>query len=203
MVCFGQDNRPARARTQPGLWAAALLVVSLAGAPAVAAPAFRRAAMTETRALNADLLAHDSATAVLQRWCADHHLAADPTIVAERVRGADKPATTEVRRLLHAGLGEAIVYRRVRLACGTVVLSEADNWYRPGQLSAEMNRALDTTDTPFGTVVKPLEFHRQRLSAVVLDGRRAILRHEALLETPDGTPFSLVVETYLRAAVEQ
>ena len=66
-----------------------------------------------------------------------------------------------------------------------------------------MNRALDTTDTPFGTVVKPLEFHRQRLSAVVLDGRRAILRHEALLETPDGTPFSLVVETYLRAAVEQ
>jgi hypothetical protein len=52
-------------------------------------------------------------------------------------------------------------------------------------------------------VVKPLDFHRQRLSAVVLDGRRAILRHEALLETPDGTPFSLVVETYLRAAVEQ
>jgi chorismate-pyruvate lyase len=159
------------------------------------------AALSEIRTLNADLLAHDSATAVLQQWCADHRLADPPRIVAERARGRDKPADARVRRLLRADPGEIIAYRHVRLACGGVVLSEADNWYRPGRLTADMNRALDTTDTPFGTVVKPLGFHRERLSAVVLGGRRAIIRHQALLETPDGTPFSLVVETYLRAAV--
>jgi hypothetical protein len=53
-------------------------------------------------------------------------------------------------------------------------------------------------------VVKPLGFHRQTLSAQVLVRPRdrrapaAVIRHEALLETPDGAPFSLVVETYTR-----
>ena len=180
-----------------------LLALALAACIGAAAAAARPDAADEVRALDADLLAHDSATAVLQQWCADHHLAADPTIVAERVKGLDKPATPEIRRLLRADPGETIVYRRVRLACGAVVLSEADNWYRPGRLTTEMNRQLESTDTPFGAVVKPLGFHRERLSAVVLSERGAILRHKALLETRDGTPFSLVVETYLRAAVSR
>src|ERR1700751_5296943 len=40
--------------------------------------------------LNADLLSHDSATLTLERWCADHRLAAPPRIVAARVAGIDK-----------------------------------------------------------------------------------------------------------------
>lgn len=88
------------------------------------------------------------------------------------------------------------------------MLSEADNWYRPDRLTADMNRQLDTTDTPFGAVVRSLGFHRERLSARVLVSENdraipaAVIRHKALLETPDGEPFSLVVETYLRAAVD-
>ena len=184
------------------LRAATMAFCLLAPLPAAAGAA------ADIRALNADLLAHDSATAVLQQWCADHHLAAEAKIVAERVAGPGKPATAAVRALLKADPGEIIAYRRVRLACGTVVMSQADNWYRPGRLTPEMNRLLETTDTPFGTVVKPLGFHRERLSAVVLarPGRAipaAIVRNKALLETPDGTPFSLVVETYLRGAVER
>ena len=35
--------------------------------------------------LNADLLAHDSATLTLERWCADHRLADPARIAAERV----------------------------------------------------------------------------------------------------------------------
>ena len=31
--------------------------------------------------------------------------------------------------------------------CGDQVFSEADNWYVPARLTAEMNHALDTTDT--------------------------------------------------------
>ena len=152
--------------------------------------------------LNADLLGHDSATETLQRWCASRHLADPAKIVAERVLGHDKPADNEVRRLLHASPGEAIRYRRVALACGDQVLSNADNWYRPGKLTASMNAELDTTDHPFGAVVRPLGFHRHTLSAVILisAGDRkapdAVIRHKAVLETPDGAPFSLVVETY-------
>jgi hypothetical protein len=152
--------------------------------------------------LNADLLSHDSATATLQRWCADRHLADPPTIVAHRVMGRDKPADAAVRALLHAAPGEPISYRRVALACGDHVLSNADNWYRPGALTAAMNAELDATDHPFGAVVKPLGFHRHTLSAVVLMSPRdrrapaAVIRHKAVLETPEGSPFSLVVETY-------
>jgi hypothetical protein len=152
--------------------------------------------------LNADLLSHDSATATLQRWCADRRLADPPAIVAHRVLGRDKPADGEVRALLHAARDEPIRYRRVALACGEYVLSNADNWYRPAALTAAMNAELDTTDHPFGAVVKPLGFHRHTLSAVVLMSTSdrtppdAVIRHKAVLEAPDGSPFSLVVETY-------
>ena len=159
--------------------------------------------------INADLLSHDSATETLQRWCAARHLADPAKIVAHRVLGDDKPASAEVRRLLRAAPGEPIRYRRVALACGEHVLSNADNWYRPGALTSAMNNELDTTDHPFGAVVKPLAFHRRTLSARVLmsamDRRppAAVLRHEAVLETPDGTPFSLVVETYTSAVLDE
>jgi hypothetical protein len=114
-----------------------------------------------------------------------------------------------VRGLLHAAPSEPIRYRRVALACGEHVLSNADNWYRPAALTAVMNAELDTTDHPFGAVVRPLGFHRHTLSAQILisaNDRRtpdAIIRHEAVLETPDGAPFSLVIETYTKDALSE
>jgi hypothetical protein len=158
--------------------------------------------------LNADLLAHGSATETLRRWCAARHLADPAKIVARRLPGADKPASAEVRRLLHAAPDELVRYRRVALACGRHVLSNADNWYRPAALTAPMNAELDGTDHPFGQVVKPLRFHRRTLGAVMLVSPKdrappaAVLRHEAVLETPDGAPFSLVVETYTRVVLD-
>jgi chorismate-pyruvate lyase len=184
-----------------GWFWAALAWVSLATPPTASAlsPAEARTLIAE---LNTDLLTHDSATATLQRWCAARHLADPPRIVAERALGPDKPADAEVRRLLHAAPGEPIRYRRVALACGAHVLSNADNWYRPGRLTAAMNAELDATDHPFGAVVKPLGFHRVTLSAEVLLPPAAhaipsdVIRHRAVLETADGEPFSLVIETY-------
>ncbi len=178
------------------------LIVGLAALTraAVASP------FAETQRLNADLLGGESATKVLTRWCAEHHLATPPAIVARRL-AAQKPATAQVRALLAAAPGEEIRYRRVALTCGRRVLSVADNWYRPAALTPQMNAALATTETPFGAVVSPLGFHRRNLSAEVLisaHARRApqaILRHRALLETADGAPFSYVVETYLAAAL--
>lgn len=157
--------------------------------------------------LNAELLGNPSATLTLDRWCADHHLAPPGSkIVAERVRGSDKPADGAVRALLHVGPNEPVAYRRVRLTCGARVLSEADNWYVPALLTPEMNRTLDTTDTSFGRVVAPLRFQRETLSAKLLLDRQSagrlpalppfVLQHRAVLELPDGRPFSALVESY-------
>jgi chorismate-pyruvate lyase len=177
----------------------------------------RLEALALEQTLNADLLSHDSATLTLERWCGAHHLASPATIVAEQVKGADKPLPDDQRQVLGVSPGEPVRYRRVRLTCGSHVLSEADNWYVPGRLTPDMNRALETTDAPFGKVVAPLHFRRRTLSAALLwsplpegwemgaarprAGKRLpipdqLLQHRAVLTLPDGTPFSEVVETY-------
>ena len=178
----------------------------------------RLEALALIESLNADLLAHDSATLTIERWCADHRLADPARIVAERVSDAAKPATAEVRAALDVKPDEPLLYRRVRLKCGDHVLSEADNWYVPARLTPEMNHVLETTDTPFGKAVGALHFHRHTLSADFLwrplpkgwemsatpvPGEAAaltipdhVLEHRAVLSTPDGEPFSEVVETY-------
>jgi chorismate-pyruvate lyase len=173
-------------------------------------------ALALLQTLNANLLSHDSATLTLERWCADHHLANPPRIVAQRVTDMAKPIPDDLRTRLAVAADEPIRYRHVRLVCGKRVLSEADNWYVPSRLSAEMNRQLDTTDEPFGKVVQPLGFQRRTLSAELLWSPlpagwemsappvereplripQAVLRHEAVLYTSAQVPFSALVETY-------
>jgi hypothetical protein len=203
---------------------AALASLLLSVAPAASAAADGYVARLEAQALlqtlNADLLSHDSATAVLQGWC-DAHGPAGRKILAERVRGQDKPLPPAARAALGAGVDGGVRYRRVRLTCGARVLSEADNWYLPAQLTPQMNRTLDESDTPFGVVARPLDFRRRNLSAGLLfeplakgwetSASRAappltavpaqVLQHTAVLSTPSGAPFSYVVETYTGAAL--
>jgi hypothetical protein len=165
---------------------AALLL--LAGCAAAPAPVDR---------LEADLKGPSSATQVLTQWCADKKLA-DPAVIKAVRDHTEVPASTQTRALLHAARDETLRYRRVRLMCGTHVLSEADNWYRPSRLTAEMNQTLDTTDTSFGTVVKPLNFHRDTLAMTHPRDPRYVLQVKAVLIAADGAPFSLVVENYTR-----
>lgn len=199
----------------------ALTLALASGAPAwPATPRARVEALAILQSLQSDLLSHDSATLVLDDWCARHRLAKPGTkIVAERVRGQDKPITAEQRILLHVGDAEPIGYRRVRLRCGALVLSEADNWYVPSRLTPAMNAQLETSDIAFGRAVQALHFHRQTLGARLLwsplpadwDSRTGplpaesggtlaipdkVIENRAVLALPDGTPFSEVVETY-------
>ena len=175
-------------------------------------------ALALLQTLNAELLSHDSATATLEHWCDSHRLATPPRIVAQRVPGADRPPSDAQRRELGATMDETVRYRHVKLMCGPVLLSEADNWYLPARLTPEMNRQLDSTDTPFGRVVQALHFQRHTLSAQLLwrplpEGWEmnpdaaargggqlrmpaTVLQHRALLTLPDGTPFSEVIESY-------
>jgi chorismate-pyruvate lyase len=171
------------------------------------------------RALNAELLSHDSATLTLERWCEARGLASPARIVAERRHGSHVEPSVEQRRLLGVGTSDLIRYRRVRLRCGDCVVSEADNWYVPARLTAAMNRELDTTDVAFGRAVRSLNFRRRTLSSRLLwsallpaegadEGLGAelarpvippqVLVHTAVLTLPDGTPFSFLVETYAR-----
>jgi hypothetical protein len=100
------------------------------------------------------------------------------------------------------------------------VLSEADNWYVPARLTADMNRTLETTDAPFGRVVSPLQPYRRTFSMTLLwsplppgwerggvaadaAGRplevpAALFEHRAVLYTRENRPFSEVREVYQR-----
>jgi hypothetical protein len=175
-------------------------------------------ALLET--LNAELLSHDSATATLQAWC-DGHGGGGAKIKADRVKGRDKPPSEAAQAALGLRPGQAVRYRRVRLSCGGKVLSEADNWYLPERLTPEMNRVLDSSDTPFGVVARPLDFRRRTLSAQLLwrplpqgwETQPAVqgppppvpaevLQHSAVLTIAGGAPLSFVVETYTAAALE-
>ncbi len=178
----------------------------------------RRQAQALLRMLDADLSGHDSATLTLERWCAAHDLASPALVVADRVRDAGSDPDPATRALLGVSDAEPVRYRRVRLRCGAVVLSEAENWYVPRRLAPAMNAALDDSDASFGRVVAPLGFRRQTISAETLwhplpdawdaagtpglaaAGTMAVppvvLRHRAVLRLPDGTPISMVVERY-------
>lgn len=177
-------------------------------------------ALALLQTLNAELLSHDSATAALQAWC-DGHGGRGAKIKADRVKDQDRPPSEAAKAALGLTPGKAVRYRRVRLSCGDKVLSMADNWYLPELLTPDMNQVLDTSDTPFGVVARPLDFHRHTLSARLLyrplpegwETRPAddadpppipaeVLQHSAVLTTPAGGAFAFVVETYTGDALK-
>lgn len=208
----------------------AATVAAIAAAPAGAEEASawrdtvqtRLAALALIETLNAEVLASRSATLTLEQWCADHKLAAEPRISARLVHTAEKPPSTEQRRRLEVSDAEPVRFRHVELRCGDRVLSIADNWYVPARLTAEMNRLLDETDTPFGKAVLALAPTRQTFAATLLwsplptgwelhagpatqtaPGASlpipdALFEHRALLFAKDGQPFSEVDEIYQR-----
>lgn len=171
----------------------------------------RALAAARLAALDEELRSCDSATLVLERWCRAHLpvLERMPLVARTVRRAAAVPPEAQGGRL-RAAAGEPVRHRRVRLACGTLVLSEADNWYLPGRLAPAMNRILETTEVPFGRVVRGLRFRRRLLEAERLwrpaeDDARGIpphvLRHHALLVDAAGAPLCELVETYTRAAL--
>jgi len=147
--------------------------------------------------LRGDILGAASATQVLTARCAELHLAEPAVVHAQTVPAADA-VTAEIRALLKVSAAEPMRHRHVRLSCGGHVLSEADNWYVPSRLTTEMNHTLDTSDTPFGTVARPLNFHRKTVETSQPTKSITVLQVKAVLLTPQELPISLVVENYSR-----
>ncbi len=162
-------------------------------------------ARAEAIELDRRLLASTSATATLRQWCAEHGIA-DPAIHAELLKGPSRLATRRQRSELQVGPDEPLGYRHVRLSCAGHVLSDAENWYVPSRLTAPMNAALDSSDTPFGTAVAALHISRRTLGAEMLWRHGAkpppyLFRHRALVLDGNGRPIAAVIETYQRATV--
>ena len=160
--------------------------------------------------LCARLLSAHSATALLEAWCTERGLAHDARLVAERVPSPTRPPSAVQRARLAIGAGEPVRYRRVRLICAGLVLSEAENWYVPARLTPAMNAVLDATQMPFGRVVHPLVPMRRHLSLLRLwkpagqewpATSEPLFRVEALLSTEAGLPFCEVAETYTGAVL--
>jgi chorismate-pyruvate lyase len=157
--------------------------------------------------LHQRVLAGRSATATLEAWCAEYGLADKARVRAVRVQGVQRDAPDDVRRALQVDAGTPLRYRRVQLACGQRVLSEADNWYVPALLTPAMNSVLDGSDEPFGRVVAPLGFKRQTLRDQTYwpargEGAGAtVLEIRALLHDSAQRPFSYVIESYLQGAL--
>jgi chorismate-pyruvate lyase len=173
-------------------------------------------ALLET--LNATLLAARSATFTLDQWCTAHKLSSETKIRAQLIPGVEKQPTAEQRHRLEIDEREPVKFRHVELKCGERMLSEADNWYVPSRLTAEMNTVLDTTDTPFGRAVAALKPFRRTFAVDILwkplaDGWETrpppadhpqqaltippqLFQHRALVITPELKPISEVTETY-------
>ena len=165
--------------------------------------------MTPVQRLNADLLATRTATQTLEKWCAERGLADPARVRAEVVRSEGRvvASASPARTRLKVGKHELLGYRKVRLMCGAHLLSEATNWYVPSRLTAEMNAALDGSDTPFGRVILPLNPHRRTFSAWLAKPGRVppggvVIRHRALVFDGDGRPLAEVVEHYQRILVD-
>lgn len=181
----------------------------------------RLGALALMQTLNAEILGSKSATRSLESWCRDHQLAEDAKIRASLVAGVNKPPTEKQRQHLMVTAQDEVKYRRVQLRCGVHVLSEAENWYVPSRLTPEMNRLLETTETPFGKAVESLEPYRQTFFVMLLwtplpDGWErepgllptetddnlaipdALFEHRALLYTREHKPFAEVFEVYQR-----
>jgi hypothetical protein len=181
----------------------------------------RLEALALIQTLNAEILGSRSATLILEKWCRDHRLAEEPKILARVVTAINKAPTAEQRQRLEITGQDEVKYRRVQLRCGTRVLSEAENWYVSGRLTPDMNRLLETTDTPFGKAIESLEPYRRTFAVKLLwaplpdgwergSGRLpsgssralaipdAVFEHRAVLYTRDHRPFSEVSEVYQR-----
>lgn len=152
------------------------------------------------------LASHDSATAALEQWCQQQGLANPARVVAQQMPGQLVGEPADLRALLDVNAGEVLGSRHVHLTCGGRLLSQAQNWYVPARLTAEMNAALASTATPFGKVAAPLGFRRE-----LIETRRGagpdcpagtVLFQRAILRLPDGRPLAHVLECYAASALD-
>ena len=149
-------------------------------------------ALPERRAtresLHAALLAADSATAVLESFFGAI------TVQRRDLPPSPNPGLSERLRL---AADDMLRHRAVWLLAGGDILSQAELWYVANRLPADRVQKLDTSDTPFGRIMKPLGLKRIVLEArLCAPGEDCALAHRAMLVEPGGLPVAEVHERY-------
>lgn len=146
--------------------------------------------------LASQLASGRSASIILKAECA--RLAPGQSLRSVALDTASPPQIPDIRQRLKVTRLDALKLRHVSIRCGGIELSNAWNWYVPSRLSAEMNRLLDTSETPFGLAVRNLAFTRQieygyapTLPPGIILQQRALL-----LRGRDHMPFAFVLENY-------
>ncbi len=140
--------------------------------------------------LHAALLAADSATAVLEAFFGPvtvHRLHTPPS------------ANEGLHERLRLAPGDTLRHRAVQLMAGARMLSHAELWYVANRLPAEHVEKLESGDTPFGRIMRPVGLTRSVLLARICGPEEAAsLAHRALLRAPSGLPVAEVHELYSR-----
>lgn len=165
-------------------------------------------AVIEVEALQDEIQLNSSATTVLQSWCAKHDMAPDQSIKADKIASRPVPLSAAQAQLLRTAPSDKIVFRQVRLRCGTRALSQARLWYVPSRLPATINKQLTLTDVPFGRAIAPLKFTRRSIGSTsywpaLKSGASGVIpeilfQEQALLTLPGDIPVAIVVEDYRR-----
>jgi chorismate-pyruvate lyase len=140
--------------------------------------------------LHRKLLSCASATSVLEEVfgapVAIRRLSCDALILSPTQREKLRPTQSQ-----------PACHRRVMLMAGGRPVSEADLWYVPARLWPGMEKALRTTELPFGKVVAPMQPVRETLaSRICAEDESVALEHEAVLRDQDGRAIALVTERY-------
>jgi chorismate-pyruvate lyase len=143
-------------------------------------------------ALLAALRSDSSATAVLERMTG-HTATITPLPHTE-------PATNDVLDALHLSDIGMIRHRRVRLELGGAAYSDADLWYVPERLPADIRATLADGVTPFGRAVLMLGPVRKTLHIATPDtGEHALIIHAVLYDR--AIPIAYAAERYRRALI--
>lgn len=95
----------------------------------------------------------DSMTEILRQWCDTHGIGHGPLRSEHAPASGELPPSPRAIDALQLRSEESTRHRGIVLMRGDVGLLEADNWYVPGRLPAEVNKVLETTDTPFGAAL--------------------------------------------------
>jgi hypothetical protein len=165
--------------------------------------------------LSERILAANSATLELERWCSERVIG-DGRIVALCARDA-KAGLLDDESLEalypHQALNRT-EFRRVQLATKGIVVVDALNWYFPEHLTSEICAMLRDTDIPFGHAIRSLKPKRRtflvrRCSPAQLaeaklanDPTAIAFEHHAIVHREDGAPLAVVHERFRTALVE-
>jgi len=160
-------------------------------------------------ALSERILRSDSATEELEQWCSERGIG-DGRIVALCARHAAPEICDDesLEELYPGDVRGQTKFRSVQLVTAGIVVVEALNWYFPDRLTLEMRETLETTNIPFGRVVKPLKPKRRtflvrRCAPEQIYGTKAptdpaaiAFEHRAVLYGEGDAPLAVVHERF-------